>query len=105
VLNQLAGLSSAPNADVQNLYSLLQQALQSSINADTNYKAWMDYLYTDYYYTIPIGCPGGSPPANDSFDSARAADATSTSLKTQFVDAFNPFANRYGLPTWDPSSF
>ncbi len=105
VLSQLAGLSSAPNADAQNLYSLLQQALQSSINADTNYKAWMDYLYTDYYYTIPVGCPAGSPPTNDSFDNARAADATSTSLKTQFVDAFNPFASRYGLPTWDPSSF
>jgi len=105
VLNQLAGLSAAPNAGAQNLYSLLQQSLQSSINADTQYKAWMDYLYTDYYYAYPVGCPSGSPPTNSSFDSARSDDGNSTNLKTQFVNAFNPVATQFGLTTWDAGSF
>jgi hypothetical protein len=105
VLNQLAGLSVAPNAEAQNLYSLLQQSLQSSINADTQYKAWMDYLYTDYYYTFPVGCPNGVPPHNSSFDSAQAADGNSTNFKTQFVNAFNPVATRFGLATVDAGSF
>jgi hypothetical protein len=105
ILNQLAGLSTAPNSEAQNLYSLLQQAFQSSINADTNYKAWMDYLYADYYYTYPVGCPNGTPPHNNLFDAARAADGTSTSLKMQFVNAFNPVAARFGFQTWDAGSF
>jgi hypothetical protein len=105
VLNQLAGLSAAPNAEAQNLYSLLQQSLQSSINADTQYKAWMDYLYTDYYYTYPVGCPNGNPPMNDSFNTARADDGNSTSLKTQFVTAFNPVATRFSTTTWDAGGF
>lgn len=105
VLNQLAGLSVAPNSEAQNIYSLLQQSLQSSINADTQYKAWMDYLYNDYYYTFPVGCPNGSPPKNGSFSTAQSDDANSTNLKTQFVAAFNPVATRLGLPTSDPSSF
>jgi hypothetical protein len=105
VLNQLAGLSVAPNAEAQNLYSLLQQSLQSSINADTQYKAWMDYLYTDYYYTSPVGCPNGTPPHNSSFDAARAADGNSTNFKTQFVNAFNPVATRLGVTTWDAGGF
>jgi zinc-ribbon domain len=105
VLNQLAGLATAPNPTAQNLYSLLQQSIQSSINADTQYKAWMDYLYFEYYYTYPVGCPGGSPPQNDSFYSAQSADSNSTNLKTEFVAAFNPVATNFGLQTWDPSSF
>jgi hypothetical protein len=105
LLNQLAGLSVAPNSEAQGLYSLLQQSLQSSITADTQYKAWMDYLYTDYYYTFPVGCPNGSPPPNGSFDAARTADGNSTNLKTQFVNAFNPVASRFGLPTWDAGGF
>lgn len=105
VLNQLAGLSQPPNGGAQNLYSLLQQSLQSSINADTQYKPWMDYLYANYYYTFPIGCPSGSPPQNDAFNAAQADDGNSTTLKTQFVNAFNPVASEFGLQTWDASSF
>jgi hypothetical protein len=105
VLNQLAGLSAAPNPEAQNFYSLFQQALQSSITADGQYKGWMDYLYTTYYYTLPVGCPGGTPPKNAAYDAARAADGRSTDLKTQFVNAFNPVATRLGQPTWQASDF
>jgi hypothetical protein len=105
VLNQLAALSAAPNPEAQNLYSLLQQSLQSSINADTQYKGWMDYLYTDYYYTSPVGCPNGAPPTNQAYYAAQSDDTRSTELKTQFVDAFNPVATRFGLQTWQASDF
>jgi hypothetical protein len=105
ILNQLAGLSAAANPEAQNFYSLLQQALQSSINADVQYKGWMDFLYTSYYNTYPVGCPGGNPRKNAAFDAARTADGQSTRLKEQFVAAFNPVANRFAQPTWQASDF
>jgi hypothetical protein len=105
VLNQLSGLSAAPNAEAQNFSSLLQQALQSSINADAQYKGWMDYLYADFYYTYPVGCPGGAPLKNAAYNAARAADTQSTSLKEQFAAAFNPVATRFSQPTWQASDF
>jgi hypothetical protein len=52
-----------------------------------------------------VGCPGGTPPKNQAFDAARAADGRSTDLKTQFVNAFNPVATRFGQPTWQESDF
>jgi hypothetical protein len=106
VLNQLAGLTGPPNPEAQNFYSLLQQALQSSIEADTQYKGWMDYLYTAYYNTAPQGCwYGGPAPTNAAFYAARTADGRSTSLKSQFVAAFNPAASTLGQPTWQGSDF
>jgi hypothetical protein len=105
ILSQLAALSTAPTPESQNFASLLQQSLQSSIEADNQYKAWMDYLYTDYYYTYPVGCPGGVPPTNEAFDAARTADGNSTRLKQQFVDAFNGIASFYGKQTWSGSDF
>jgi len=105
LLNQLSGIQAPPNPEAQTFYSLLQQALQSSIDADIQYKGWFDFLYTDYYYTFPVGCPSGTPPKNEAFDAARAADARSTTLKQQFVDAFNPVATRFGLQTWAGGDF
>jgi len=106
VLNQLAAMSQAPNAGAANLYSLLQQSLQSSINADTQYAAWMNDLYNDYY-SIYDNCEyGGFIPTSDpSFQMAQADDSNSTALKNQFVAAFNPVATEFGLATWDSSSF
>jgi len=54
---------------------------------------------------VPVGCPGGTPPKNAAYNSARAADTQSTSLKEQFVAAFNPVATRFGQPTWQASDF
>jgi hypothetical protein len=105
ILNQIAGLGPPPNPEAANLASLLQQALQSSIQADIHYKGWMDYLYANYYYEYPVGCPRGNAPTDSEFDLARAADANSTQLKQQFVDAFNPVATRFRLPTWQENSF
>lgn len=65
----------------------------------------MDYLYTDYYYAYPVGCPNSGAPPNDSFNTARADDGNSTALKTQFVNAFNPVVTRFGFPTWDAGGF
>ena len=106
VLNQLAGLTQGPNAGAQNLYSLLQQSLQSSINADNQYAAWMTNLYNDYY-SIYNTCDYGGfiPTADPSFQMAQADDANSTTVKTQFVNAFNPVATEFGLQTWDASNF
>lgn len=105
ILNQLAGQAAAPNPEGQRIHSLLQQALQSSIEADIQYKGWMDYLYTDFYNTTPVGCPSGTPPKNAAYAAARTADARASDQKRQFVDAFDPVATRFGLQTWQESDF
>lgn len=103
VLNQVAALDAKGNADAITLVQQLQSALQASIDADVGYRDWMTYLYTTYYYTEPIGCPGGSPPTNSSFDAGQAASGRATAAKQAFVSTFNPIASRYGLATWDAS--
>jgi zinc-ribbon domain len=106
VLSQLPALiATAPNPDATNIGSLLQQALQSSIDADTQYKGWMDYLYSQYYYTQPIGCPNGQAPENETFSMALVDDARSTNLKQTFSNAFDPIAAQFGLGTWSDSQF
>jgi hypothetical protein len=105
ILNQIAGLGAAPNPEAANLSSLLQQALQSSIQADIHYKGWMDFLYANYYFEYPVGCPRGNAPTDSEYDLARSADTSSSQLKQQFVDAFNPVATGFGLPTWQANSF
>lgn len=103
VLNQLAALDAKGNPEAITLVQQLQSALQASIDADVGYRDWMVYLYTTYYYTEPIGCPGGFPPTNASFDAGQAASGRATAAKQAFVATFNPIASRYGLATWDAS--
>lgn len=103
VLNQVAALDAKGNPDAIRLVQQLQGALQASIDADIGYRDWMVYLYTTYYYTEPIGCPGGAPPTNASYDAGQAASARATAAKQTFVSTFNPIASRFGLATWDAS--
>lgn len=105
ILNQLAGFAAAPTPEAQNVHSLLQQAIQSSIEADIHYQQWMDFLYADYYYYFPVGCPGGTAPTDNEFFAAQADDQNSTNLKNQFVAAYNALATPLGLRAWSASEF
>ena len=98
ILTQLGALPAAPDAEAEGYLALFRDALQSSIEADIQYKSWMDFLNTE-------GCPGGRAPTNAAFSAAQAADANSTSLKSQFVNAYNPVATRFGLRTWTEGEF
>ena len=104
LLNQLATTNVPANPDnAANYLSLLQQAIQSSISADIQYKAWINAIPSSGYDYAT--CPGGSPPQDASFATAMQFDQSSTSLKSQFAAAFNPVATRLGLATVDPSKF
>jgi hypothetical protein len=107
VLNQLAGLAvPASNTEAVQLKSLLQMALQSSINADNYYAEWMQNLTNDYAIGGTYSyCPGGAPTSYPAFDQARGADSQSTQAKQNFVAAFNPVASNLNLQTWSPTQF
>ena len=100
VLNQLSGIPNATSADTASVVSSLQSAIGASIEADRGYSDWMKYLYNDYYYTYPIGCPSGRAPTNYSYDNATSASARATQAKTNFIAVYNPIASRFGLRTW-----
>jgi hypothetical protein len=100
VLAQINALDSRGNPEAITLVQQLQSAIQASIDADIGYRDWMVYLYTTYYYTTPIGCPGGQSPTDGSYDAGNAASSRATNAKRAFVSTFNPIANRYALQTW-----
>jgi predicted Ser/Thr protein kinase len=90
ILVQLGNLQ-APTADDADIVTLLQRALQESIEADRHYR--------DAFLAVE---PGARCPLerNPSFGLAAAADARATAAKVRFVKAFNPLAERFGRPTW-----
>lgn len=100
VLDQVSALDTFGNPDAVSLVAQLHEAVQASIDADRHYREWMTYLYTDYYYTYPIGCPSGAAPTNAAFDAGQAASGRATAAKAAFVDAYNPIAGRFGVATW-----
>ena len=102
VLNQLSSLNNSAGAEGTALISALQTAIRESITADQYYSAWMKYLYANYYYTRPIGCPSGSAPLNGDYSTAQAASGRASTAKQDFVNIFNPIAESFGLQAWDP---
>jgi hypothetical protein len=102
VLNQLSSMSNTAGTDGTSLISGLQAAIRESISADQYYSSWMKYLYTNYYYTFPVGCPSGAAPLNGDYNTAQAASTRASQAKQDFVDIFNPIAESFGLQTWDP---
>ena len=97
VSKQAEALPPAPNAEAKSFSSLLQLALQAALDADVQFKRWMD--------AVPPNCPNGLAPRDRTYASAKAADAKSTELKRLFVDAFNPVATHFRLRTWKQSDF
>ena len=76
--------------------TLLQRALQQSIEADRHYR--------DGFLEVQAGtrCP---LPSNPSFDLAAKSDKLATVAKKRFVAAFDPFAREHGRPTWSAGGF
>lgn len=107
VLNELAGMSiPAGNPSAAELRSLLQAAINHSVQADTYYQGWMDWLYDDWgMYGNYYWCPNTAPTYSSSYANARAEDGQASAAKQVFVTAFNPVATKYGQRTWDASDF
>ncbi len=94
VLVQLGNLD-APTSQANKAVTLLQAALQNSIEADRLYR---DGFVADEH----AGCP---PPPNPSFRSAARFDKRATAAKKRFVAVFNPLAKRFDRRTWTEAKF
>lgn len=93
ILEQLGSLQ-APAEEEANAVTLLQRALQQSIEADRHYR--------DGFFAVPPG--SGCPlPSNPSFELAARSDVRATAAKKRFVAAFNPLAVQVGRRTWSAS--
>jgi len=89
ILEQLGTLQT-PTPQADDVVTVLQQALQQSIEADRHYR--------DGFFAVQATrCP---LPTNSSFRLAAQSDARATTAKKQFVAAFDPLAARFGRRTW-----
>ena len=96
ILQQLGSLQ-APTGQADDVVTLLQQALQHSIEADRHYR--------DGFFSIAqanVGCP---VPPTASFRLAAQSNTRATSAKKRFVSIFNPLAGRFNRRTWSASGF
>jgi Protein kinase domain len=94
ILMQLGTLQT-PTTEADEAVTLLQRALQQSIEADRHYR--------DGFFSVARpGCP---LPRNSNFDLAARSDAQATVAKRRFVAAFDPLAERFHRRTWSASEF
>ena len=95
ILVQLGSLST-PTQQADNVVTLLQRALQQSIEADRHYR--------DGFTTIAPGTSCPLPP-NPDFKLAEKTSVQATAAKQRFVDAFDPLAKSFKLRTWSAGDF
>jgi hypothetical protein len=94
VLDQLGGLAT-PTQRAADAATLLQRALQASIEADRHYR--------DGFRAVRNArCP---VPRNRDFRLAASSDAQATAAKRRFVTAFDPLARRFGRRIWTATRF
>jgi serine/threonine-protein kinase len=89
ILLQLGSLP-APTAQADTVVTLLQRALQQSIEADRHYR-------DAFLGVTKPGCPIRS---NADFALARTSDRRADPAKQRFLSVFNPLAERFGRRTW-----
>jgi serine/threonine-protein kinase len=95
LLQQLSGYT-APTIQMDELVTILQRALQHSIEADRHYRD--GFLGFPSNATCPL-------PASPNFDLALRSDRQATAAKKLFVTGFDPLAGRLGRRTWTAAEF
>lgn len=85
----LQQLSSADSPQLANLKTTLTAALEASLASDRSYQRAVDNLF---------GCDTLSP-SDPYMQAAAGTDGQATQAKQAFVEAYNPLAQQYGLPT------
>jgi gamma-glutamyltranspeptidase / glutathione hydrolase len=94
---QTLSVSGLPNGT--QLVSALTTAMQNSLNADTDYHAWMADL-------VSSGNTCGSNPNQDSnYVNGGTASSDATTSKNAFLSLWNPMAPTYGQQTYTATSF
>jgi hypothetical protein len=94
ILQQLGSLQT-PTREADDIVTVLQQALQQSIEADRHYR--------DGFFSVvepKRDCP---LPPNPNFRLAGKSDTRATAAKDRFVAAFDPLAQRFHRRTWSAS--
>jgi serine/threonine protein kinase len=94
ILVQL-GSFAGPTSDSDRVVTLLQKALQQSIEADRHYR---DGFASVNSPTCPF-------PLNADLRLAGTVSVSATATKRQFVAVFNPLARRFGRRTWTAGAF
>src|SRR4029077_21275365 len=90
ILEQLGNLGT-PTQQAAHIVTLLQRALQQSIEADRHYRD--GFLETQAGSSCPLQ-------SNSGFALAAKSDPLATAAKRTFLASFNPVARRVGRPTW-----
>lgn len=94
---QTVSVSGLPNGT--QLVSALTTAMQNSLNADTDYHAWMADL-------VSSGNTCGSNPNQDSnYVDGGTASSDATTSKDAFLTLWNPMAPTYGQQTYTATGF
>ena len=94
ILVQLGSLGT-PTSDADRVVTLLQKALQQSIEADRHYRDGFASVRSDF-------CPF---PLNADLKLGATVSANATATKRQFVAAFDPLARRFQRRTWSAEEF
>jgi predicted Ser/Thr protein kinase len=90
ILGQLGSMQ-APTQEADHVVTLLQRALQQSIEADRHYRD--GFATADANAVCPV-------PVNRNFRLAAESDRRATAAKERFVAAFDPLAERLGRRAW-----
>ena len=93
ILLQLGSLQT-PTHEADEAVTLLQRALQQSIEADRHYR--------DGFFSVVVPRTGCPLPPNRNFRLAARSNLHATAAKTRFVAKFNHLAERFGRRTWSP---
>jgi serine/threonine protein kinase len=91
ILQQLGSLQT-PTGQADDAVTLLQQALQHSIEADRHYR--------DGFVAVADGKAGCPLPPDSNFRLAGRSDARATAAKKRFATAFAPLARRLHSRVW-----
>ena len=96
--DQLVSVDWAALSGGRELEAELDAALRASTASDSDYATWGRHVAAS-------GCAAGQSAAQDgAYTAAQASDSSASSAKTQFVEAWNPLASSFGLPTRQASS-
>jgi predicted Ser/Thr protein kinase len=91
ILLQLGSLQT-PTQEADEAVTLLQRALQQSIEADRHYR--------DGFFSVVVPKSGCPLPPNRDFAFATRSNVQATAAKARFVAKFNHLAERFGRRTW-----
>jgi len=94
VVNQLGSLQFSLIPNYQQLIQDLTSGLNYSIQSDTSYAQWASDELTDCSTDYN---------SDTNFLAAQQTDPQANAAKLDFTNLWNPIAQQYGLPTWDPT--